>query len=75
MKMTSLDNLTVAFNDVRAAVALGVEKIGQLAHELAVSRTEAAEAAVVDQIAAELHAAADQLRIALAAVDQNLPQA
>lgn len=72
--MSAIDNLTAAFNDVRAAVALGVEKIRQLAHDLAVARASAADAALIEQIAAELHATADQLRIAVAS-DPNPPSA
>ncbi|WP_036282780.1 hypothetical protein [Methylocystis sp. ATCC 49242] len=73
--MSALDNLTAAFNDVRSAVALGVERIRQLAQDLAIARASAADAAVIDQIAAELHATADQLRIALATVDHAQPHA
>ncbi len=69
--MSSLDNLTAAFNDVQSAVALGVEKIAQLAHDLGVARAQAADSAVIDQITTNLHAAADQLRVALATIDQN----
>jgi len=73
--MTALDNLTAAFNDVKAAVALGVEKIRLLAQDLAIARAMAADAAVIDQIAAEMHATADQLRNALATADQTQPLA
>lgn len=73
--MSALENLTAAFNDVRSAVALGVEKIRLLAHELAIARATAADAAVIEQIAAELHATADQLRVALATSDQTPPLA
>jgi hypothetical protein len=73
--MSALENLAAALNDVRSAVALGVEKIRQLAHDLAVARSESAESVVVDRIAAELHATADQLRIALAGSDENQNQA
>lgn len=71
--MSSLENLTAAYNDMQSAVALGVEKIAQLAHDLGVARSQAADAAFIDQVAANLHATADQLRRALAAVDQNQP--
>lgn len=64
--MSAIDNLSAAFNDIRAAVALGVEKIRQLAIDLAIARASAADAALIEQIAAELHATADQLRIAIA---------
>lgn len=64
--MPAIENLTAAFNDLRSAVTLSVEKMRQLAQELASSRASAAEAALIEQIAAELHATADQLRSAIA---------
>ena len=70
--MSAIDNLTAAFDDVRAAVALGGEKIRQLAQDLTLARASAADTARIDQIAAELHATADQLRIAVAS-DPNPP--
>ena len=73
--MSAIDNLTAAFNDVRSTVAAAVERIQYLAHDLAYARAEAADVAAVEQIAAELHATADQLRGALAASDPAQPQA
>jgi len=73
--MSALDNLAAALNDVRTTVTAAVERIQYLAHDLAYARAEAAEAAAIEQIAAELHATADQLRGALAAADQTQPQA
>lgn len=73
--MSALDNLTIAFNDVRMTVSAAVERIQYLAHDLAYARAEAAEAAAVEQIAAELHATADQLRAALAASGETPPHA
>lgn len=71
--MNALANLTAAFDDIRAAVFLGVERIRQLSHELAAARAEVADANDIEQIATELHATADQLRRALAAVDATHP--
>ncbi|WP_457795725.1 hypothetical protein [Methylocystis sp. S23] len=73
--MSAIDNLAAAFNDVRATVVAAVERIQYLTHDLAYARVEAADAAAVEQIAAELHATADQLRGALAASDPTQPQA
>lgn len=73
--MSALDNLTAAFNDVRTTVSATVERIQYLAHDLAYARAEAADAAAVEQIAAELHATADQLRAALAASGETQPHA
>jgi len=73
--MSALENLAAALNDVRSAVALGVEGMRQLAHDLAVARSEAADSVLIDRIAAELHSTADQLRVALAGSDENQPQA
>lgn len=73
--MPALDNLAAAFNDVRTVAAAAVERIHYLAHDLAYARASAVDAAVVDQMAADLHATADQLRAAIAAADQSLPQA
>lgn len=72
--MPAVENLTAAFNDLRSAVTLSVEKMRQLAQELAAARASAAETALIEQIAAELHATADQLRIAIA-FDPNPPTA
>lgn len=73
--MPALDNLVAAYNDVRSAIALAAEKIRHLAHDLAVAHAHAADAAAIEQIAAELHATADQLRMAIAAADQTPPAA
>lgn len=73
--MPALETLAAAFHDVRSAVELGVQKIAQLSQDLAEARAEAANGAVIEQIAAELHATADQLRLALAAADQTPPHA
>jgi hypothetical protein len=75
MTMPALDALTEAFNDVRTAIAAAVERIQHLAHDLAYARGEAADAAAIQQMAADLHATADQLRAAIAATDQSLPLA
>ena len=73
--MSALETLAAAFNDVRSAAALGAQKIAQQSHDLATARAAAVDAAVIEQIAAELHATADQLRLALAAADETPAQA
>lgn len=73
--MTTLDNLTTAFNDVRVTAAAAVERIQYLTHDLSHARNEAGDLAAIEQIAAELHATADQLRAAIALADQNQSQA
>jgi hypothetical protein len=69
--MASLDSLTAALNDVRSAVALSIEKIQRLTNDLAIAKSEAANAAAVEQIASVLHGAADQLRAAITSSDQT----
>lgn len=73
--MSTLDNLTAAVNDMRALVAAAIDRIQNLSHTLAYAQTETADAAAIAQIAAELQAAADQLRGALSAPDPNQPHA
>lgn len=63
--MPPIENLNVALNDMRGAVAACVERIRQLAHDLALARAAAAEAALIEQIATELRATAEHLRAAV----------
>lgn len=63
--MTAIDDLTSAFNEVKAAVADGVAKIQELAAALSAAHADD-ETATIEQIAGDLHATAEQLRIAVA---------
>ncbi len=72
--MSSLDNLAAVCADLQAVVALGVQRIQSLAHDLAAARTQPADPGTIDQISAALHASAEQLRSALAATDPSQPQ-
>lgn len=73
--MTAIDDLTSAFNEVRAAVADGVAKIQELAAALSAAHA-GSETATIEHIAADLHATAEQLRVAVApARDPSQPVA
>ena len=72
--MSALDDLTAAFNDVKSAVASGVDKIRQLAGDLAAAHA-ANDAATIEQIAADLHTTADQLRNVVAPPSESAPPA
>jgi hypothetical protein len=68
--MAALENLTAAFNNIHVTVGAAVERIQYLAHDLAYARAEAADSAAVEKMASDLNAVAEQLRAALAAIDQ-----
>jgi hypothetical protein len=72
--MQALDDLTAAFEDMRATAGAAAEHIHYLVHDLAAARAEAADAAALAKMAADLRATADALRAALAAIGQAQPQ-
>jgi hypothetical protein len=72
--MSALDDLSAAFNDVKSAVALGVDKIKRLAGDLAAAHV-ASDTAAIEQIASDLHATADQLRAVVAPPAEPAPPA
>lgn len=73
--LSALHHLTVVVDDTRALIAAAADRIQTLSHSLAYAQAQAADAAAVEQIAAERQASAEQLRGALAAVEQTQTQA
>ncbi len=69
--MPALDHLTAVVDDLRTLIAAAADRIQNLSHSLAYAHAQAADAAAIEQIAAELQASADQLRGAVAAADQT----
>lgn len=59
----ALDDLKAAYEDVKASISAGVDKIKELASGLAEAHAND-DSAAIEQIAADLHAAADQMKAA-----------